>query len=226
MKRDIVDFLIGLLVLGLGLAVLLFTFSNALALAAHPGTFLQGQLPQSSQATGPTASFNWTSSSLDLTIQDTSTSGSAAIRSWQWDFGDGSRSSGANPGTHTYANPGAYQITLTVQDANGLQSIAIAQAQVVTSQPRSGVGVPTPSISLPAGSLNFNNLLLPVGIGVLTIGLYVVMAMVGGAITRAGWNLLKPKPETIRIRMKPKYLTQGFDQDSGSNVAAAMPPPP
>jgi PKD domain len=226
MKRDILDLLIGLFVLGLGLAVLLFTLSNALALVAAPGTFLQNQLPKTTQAAGPSAAFNWTSNSMDLAIQDTARQGDSAIRSWAWDFGDGNRTSGQNPGPHTYANPGAYQITLTVQDANGLQSIAIAQAQIVPSQPRSGVGVATPSVSLPPGSLNFNNLLLPVGIGVLTIGLFVVMAMVGGAITRAGWNLLKPRADMIRIRLKPKHLTQAFEQDVGTGLGSAIPPPP
>ncbi len=226
MKRDILDLLMGLLVLGLGLAILLFTFSNALALVSAPGAFLQNQLPKSTQANGPTASFNWTSNDVNVAIQDTSRQGDTGIRSWEWDFGDGTRTSGQNPGSHSYPNPGAYQITLTVQDANRLQSIAIAQVQIVLGETRSGVGVPTPSVSLPSGSLDFGNLLLPVGIGVLTIGLFVVMAMIGGAITRAGWNLLKPRADMIRIRLKPKHLTQAFEQDAGVGMPTAMPPPP
>ncbi len=38
---------------------------------------------------------------------------------------------------------------------------------------------------------------------------------------KAGWNILKPKPETIRVRLKPKHLTQGFEDDS-----MPTPPPP
>lgn len=33
---------------------------------------------------------------------------------WQWDFGDGTTSTLQNPGFHTYANPGTYNVTLTV----------------------------------------------------------------------------------------------------------------
>jgi PKD repeat protein len=48
----------------------------------------------------------------------TTTSGGAAIAAYQWDFGDGFGSAGANPG-HVYALPGAYTVTLTVTDSLG-----------------------------------------------------------------------------------------------------------
>ncbi|WP_202935137.1 PKD domain-containing protein [Halorussus amylolyticus] len=41
-----------------------------------------------------------------------------AIDSYDWDFGDGNTSTGANP-THTYAAPGDYTATLTVADGAG-----------------------------------------------------------------------------------------------------------
>jgi len=40
------------------------------------------------------------------------------ITAYNWDFGDGTTGTGANP-THTYATPGAYNITLTVMDSDG-----------------------------------------------------------------------------------------------------------
>jgi len=51
-------------------------------------------------------------------------------------------------------------------------------------------------------------------------GLHLVMAIVGGMITRAGWNLVKPKPETIKVRLKPAHLTQAIEEDP------TLPPPP
>src|SRR2546427_372653 len=45
-----------------------------------------------------------------------------------------------------------------------------------------------------------------------------------GAVTRAGWNMIKPKPETIRVRLKPKHLTQAIEEDAPSMVM--LPPPP
>jgi PKD repeat protein len=42
----------------------------------------------------------------------------ARFVSWNWDFGDGAKSSAKNP-SHQYA-PGTYHVTLTVRDTNGL----------------------------------------------------------------------------------------------------------
>jgi len=54
--------------------------------------------------------------------------------------------------------------------------------------------------------------------------MYVVLTMVGGAISRAGWNMIKPKPETIRVRLKPRDLTRMIEEDSAPMVR--LPPPP
>jgi len=40
------------------------------------------------------------------------------VASWRWEFGDGETSDASNPG-HQYAEPGAYQVTLTVTDDYG-----------------------------------------------------------------------------------------------------------
>ena len=55
---------------------------------------------------------------LTVTFTDCSTSGSAAITGWLWDFGDGSTSTESNP-THIYTIAGSYAITLTVTTAIG-----------------------------------------------------------------------------------------------------------
>jgi gliding motility-associated-like protein len=39
--------------------------------------------------------------------------------SYYWNFGDSTTSTSANPGTHTYAATGFYNVTLVVEDANG-----------------------------------------------------------------------------------------------------------
>lgn len=49
---------------------------------------------------------------------DASLPGDAPVSAWQWDFGNGDNSSLQNPST-TYALPGAYTVSLQVQDANG-----------------------------------------------------------------------------------------------------------
>ena len=43
------------------------------------------------------------------------------IGDWIWDFGDGNSSSLQNP-SHTYATPGTYSVSLTVQGEGGFTS--------------------------------------------------------------------------------------------------------
>ncbi len=55
---------------------------------------------------------------LPVNFTDLSTPGSSPITSWIWDFGDGNISNDQNP-AHTYLNPGNYNVTLLLTDANG-----------------------------------------------------------------------------------------------------------
>jgi len=223
LKREHVELLIGIGVLALSLGLLLFSFSHALSIATAPGDFFRGQFPQQTP-TGPSASFTWdTNGSNTTTVQDTSRQGDVAITSWDWNFGDGTRVSGRNPGPHTYPNASVYQVSLIVRDGNGKESRAVAQVQAVPMQPRSGDSLGDPTAGLQLG-FDLSGILQPVAITFLTFGMYVVLAMVGGAVTRAGWNMIKPKPETIRVRLKPKHLTQAMEEDAPSVVM--LPPPP
>ena len=65
----------------------------------------------------PTANFNFTSVCVGNATSFTSTSttnpSGQQISSYNWNFGDGQTGSGQNT-THTYANAGTYQVTLTV----------------------------------------------------------------------------------------------------------------
>ena len=83
------------------------------------------------------------------------------------------------------------------------------------------MGDPTAGLNL---GFDLSGILQPVAITFLTFGMYVVLTMVGGAISRAGWNMIKPKPETIRVRLKPRDLTRAMEEDSAAMVR--LPPPP
>ena len=223
LKRDHIELLMGIGVLALGLGLLVFTFSHALAIASAPGDFFRSQFPQDQTPAGPTASFGWVATDFNATVKDTSNQGDSAISSWQWDFGDGTRMGGATPGPHRYSNASVYEVSLILRDANGQESRALAQVQVVPTQIRSGESVGDPTAGL-TGGFDLSGILQPVAVTFLTFGMYVVLTMVGGAITRAGWNMIKPKPETIRVRLKPKDLTRAMEQDSAQVVV--LPPPP
>src|SRR5437773_5446516 len=119
LKREHVASLSGVCVLALGLGLRVFTFSHALAIASAPGDFFRSQFPQNQTPGGPTASFRWDATDFNATVQDTSSQGDSQINSWQWDFGDGTRSGGATPGHHRYSNASVYQVSLILSDETG-----------------------------------------------------------------------------------------------------------
>jgi hypothetical protein len=223
LNRGHVELLLGIGVLALGLGLLGFTFTQAMAIASAPGDYFQEQFPEApTPPRGPSASFSWDSTNLVARVQDTSRQGDAAIASWDWNFGDGTRVSSRNPGPHTYGNASVYQVYLTIRDVNGLEARAIAQVEAVPFQTRSGESLADLTAGL-VPSFDLSEILRPVGFSFLTFGMYGIMAIVGSAVTRAGWNLIKPKPETIRVRLKPRHLTQAFEEDTRS---FNIPPPP
>ncbi len=61
-------------------------------------------------------SFGYSQNSLNVTFMDSSVS-IPGIKSWYWQFGDGSNSTHSNPG-HLYGAPGFYNVCLTVTDWN------------------------------------------------------------------------------------------------------------
>jgi PKD repeat protein len=82
-----------------------------------------------SEAMAPVASFDVAVDGLQATFTDTS---KGTVRSWQWDFGDGSRTT-VQHATHIYGQPGIYSVTLIVSNAAG-SSTASKSVTVPTSQ--------------------------------------------------------------------------------------------
>lgn len=79
-------------------------------------------VPGSTTTITPTASFKATptSGAAPLTVKFTSTSVGSPT-SWSWNFDDGQTSSAQNP-SHTFEDPGTYQVTLTVANSAGSDS--------------------------------------------------------------------------------------------------------
>ena len=95
-------------------------------------------------AAPPSAVFSSAQSpgSLTVAFTDASTAASpAAITEWAWEFGDGSRSSGAEDPAHTYRAPGTYTVSLTVTDSN--QKTSTATQSVVVAAPHASLTYPT-----------------------------------------------------------------------------------
>ena len=118
----------------------------------------------------PTANFTYTSVCKGTPTQFTSTSttnpSGQQIQSYQWSFGDGQTGSGQNV-THTYAQAGNYQVTLTTTTGNGhctssktysvpVYAVPIASAM---AQPNTVIYGGTSTLSASAGatgSFNFH----------------------------------------------------------------------
>lgn len=66
----------------------------------------------------PAPAFDWSISGLEVAFENTS----AAAVSYSWNFGDGSTSNAESP-VHTYAEAGAYQVTLNALNPNCAQSV-------------------------------------------------------------------------------------------------------
>jgi hypothetical protein len=113
----------------------------------------------------PVAHFSGKAHGLVLSVDARSSSGRAPL-AYQWDWGDGTASSGAY-GSHTYSANGTYAVTLRVSDADGRTSSArgtvrmAADAQPEPVQGDSGsapegqvtIAVPAPGWAAPLAAL-------------------------------------------------------------------------
>lgn len=98
----------------------------------------------------PRAAFNSVVNGLEVTFDNDSTAGDAAIVLYAWDFGDGNVSSEVNP-VHTYATDGNYTVILTVTDDDGVTDDASA---VVTANELPVAGF---SFAIDVGEVTFTN---------------------------------------------------------------------
>ncbi|MBB5630652.1 collagenase [Sphaerisporangium krabiense] len=137
-----------------------------------------GTCPGGGGDQAPTAGFTYTASGLTANFTDTSTDdGTIAAR--QWDFGDATSSTAANP-SHTYAAAGAYTVKLTVTDNSGKTGTVSKQVTVSTggtSLPECaaartdelGRNCQRGNLSATTGNYKYFYLYVPAGVSRLTI---------------------------------------------------------
>lgn len=61
----------------------------------------------------------------------------------------------------------------------------------------------------------------PLSLVLLTIGIYLVLALVGGQIMKAGWSVLRPQPELINVRLRPRSVAQALEAEQPPAASAA-----
>jgi len=188
-------------------------FYVAFSIASDPGGYLNSKVPEIKDTSekGPRAVFRFNINDLTVNVTDASEAGDASINNWQWDWGDGQRASGNSPPPHTYAIDFTGSVRLTVKDSNGKESSAIGTINARAGQHSSGNSAP--DVGDIGNAIDVSQVLapftiLPMGMLILLLvfAMLVIVWLVGASILKAGWNLIRPRPETIKVRIKPKDL--------------------
>jgi PKD repeat protein len=208
MDKDKVPPIIGAVLLVAGILVVFFVFTQAFALVTNVGGYFREQFPEDEgdgDVTGPTAAFSWNADELDVNFVDESEPGDADIRHWEWDFGDGS-SSNQNEPSYTYNSDGDYRVSLRVEDQNGESHTTHGDIQVEMGNFNARGQSDEDFGGDFSFELGMGNILFPIAAALLVGMLFMVMFLVGAAMIKAGWNLIKPGPSTLKLKIKPKKL--------------------
>jgi len=83
---------------------------------------------------------------------DNSSVSSGVVNSWNWNFGDGYTSTSQNP-SHTYSQPGTYNINLIVTTDEGCKD-TIKKSTTVNPEPKSNFSVSNPCLLQPSKFTN------------------------------------------------------------------------
>ena len=194
----------GSTLIGLGVALFAVIALLAFFMVRDPGGYYDDWVPDD-DIEGPEASYEWVSTGLDVTFTDTSETGDAPIVRWRWDFGNGDVSSEPNP-THRFTDEREWNVTLDVVDDNGLSSKADGGIEVDATEDRSGDG----SIGLADMADKVVDSVDRAAKGglvvALVIGLLIVLTLIGGRLVRYGVRLLRPDPDKIKVKLRPREL--------------------
>ena len=192
----------GLIVLGT--ALLGIVFFVAFAIVNDPGGYYDEWVPATGPE-GPEASFDWAASAGAVDFNDTSSTGESDIVAWAWEFGDGTQSPDSNP-SHRFAEGGEYTVTLDVVDGNGVTSQATGAVDTGPEGPGSGTGVIGMNDLADKAIAAIERSAKGAGVVVLVIGMFVVLTMIGGRFVRQGVRALRPIPDKIKVKLRPKEL--------------------
>lgn len=192
----------GLIVVGA--ALLGVVFLSAFSIMSDPGGYYDEWIPAEGPE-GPEASFDWEASGGAVDFTDTSSTGDSEIATWAWDFGDGSLSSDTNP-SHRFPEEGDYDVTLDVGDNTGVTSQAIGSVTTGTDGPSSGSGGIGMSDLADKAVGTLERTAKGGSVVLLVIGMFVVLTMIGGRFVRQGVRALRPIPDRIKVKLRPKEL--------------------
>ena len=222
MDRDKLGWWLGIVVFALGIALLVFTFYSVFLIASNPNSFAKQQglsdVPIQAQAVPLTVSLMFSPNPVNVNSQVSGTltinGGSGPYSVWI----NGTMPSGCQPSSQPMtvtSSPYSFQCTPTqsgqfnpsVDAVDGAGDHGSAGASLTVQSNGSGNG----GNGTGGGGVSIS--FLPIAIVMLTLGAYAIMAIVGGVLMKSGWNLIRPRPETIRVRLKPKDLTSAAEPE-------------
>jgi PKD repeat protein len=149
---------------------------------------------------------------------------------FNWDFGDGSRSSDANP-SHVFSSPSTYHVTLQVSDAHGAQvsqSIDIPVTEstnhvtfiAIVVDAYSGVPIQGATVSLDgyAAGVTDSNGRAVLSANVPPSNHHYGVDVEGYTSVQGIWSLSQNSGGSFTVRMSPKSTLRGvyFDQGGGT----------
>lgn len=209
-----------------GVALLGVVFVSAFAIVNDPGGYYD-EWVSAEGLEGPEAAFDWASSDLVVEFMDTSSIGDADLERWVWDFGDGAESADPSP-SHRFAEEGEFAVTLNVVDENGLVSQAEATVGIEAGTANSGHGALGLSDLADSVTDTVERAAKGGSVVLLVIGMFVVLTMIGGRLVRQGVRALRPIPERISVKLRPKKLELAMAEsrdETPSTTEVATPPP-
>jgi len=111
----------------------------------------QGALPVATIVTSPASPI--VGQTINFNASTSRPAPGRTIRSYEWDFGDGTTGSGANV-QHTYATAGTYVVVLTVTDDAGRVGTSTASISVGTDEPTASFTMtPNPASGTPGSDV-------------------------------------------------------------------------
>ncbi|MCL1588298.1 MAG: PKD domain-containing protein [Actinomycetia bacterium] len=210
----------GLIVLG---TILLgIVFFTAFSIVSDPGGYYDEWIPAEGPD-GPEASFDWAATGSVVEFTDSSSTGDSEIVAWAWEFGDGTRSPDRDP-SHRFSEDGEYTVTLDVVDDNGVTSEATGTVATGPEGANTGTGEIGMSDLADKAIAAIERSAKGAGVVVLVIGMFVVLTMVGGRFVRQGVRALRPIPDKISVKLRPKELELAA-MDTTPTVSATIEAP-
>jgi hypothetical protein len=206
-----------------GVVLLGVVFVAGFAVVLDPGGYYDDWVGGEA-VEGPEASFEWTSAGLTVEFLDTSTPGEVGIERWLWDFGNGDSSTDPNP-SHRFGEEGEHSVSLDVVDVNGVSSRAEGTVELQTDGANNGEGSIGLSDLADKVTATAERAAKGAGVVVLVIGLFLVLTLAGGRLLRQGVRTLRPIPDRISVKLRPKELALATAEVRDESPSPALTSP-